>query len=86
IPIFPDPNDAIYFYVTNVGSTFLFQTNKDASKGKLITVKVNTHCQPSSKENEVDSTKGGCSPVSSITTFIEESKTKVIDWALPFDR
>ncbi|CAG7733205.1 unnamed protein product, partial [Allacma fusca] len=84
-PIFPDPYDANYFYITNVGSTFLFQTNKDASNGKLITVKVNTHCQSSSKENKVDSTKTACSPVSSISTFVEESKTKVIDWALPFD-
>ncbi|CAG7720707.1 unnamed protein product [Allacma fusca] len=72
-------------YITNVGSMFLFQTNKDASNWKLITVNINLHCQPSSKENK-DTTKKGCSdPVSLIGTFVEENKTKVIDWTEPFD-
>ncbi|CAG7832391.1 unnamed protein product, partial [Allacma fusca] len=86
VPIFTDPYEANYFYITNVGSMFLFQTNKDASNWKLITVNVNLHCQPSSKENK-DTTKKGCSdPVSLIGTFVEENKTKVIDWTEPFDK
>jgi len=40
VPVFPSATDATYNYITNMGSTFLFLTNKDAPNYRLITVNI----------------------------------------------
>ncbi|CAG7659192.1 unnamed protein product, partial [Allacma fusca] len=76
VPIFSDATEAAYNYVGNLGSTYLFLTNKDAPNYKLITANINA---TSSKLNQSEGTQW--SHVSLVSTFLEEHPKNVVNFA-----
>ncbi|CAG7717290.1 unnamed protein product, partial [Allacma fusca] len=73
VPVFPNATDAAYKYIGNIDSTFLFQTNKDASNFKFMTVTIDFSPRNQSEDLQSQATL--------ISTFLPEHPKNVINSA-----